>query len=175
MGLKDFKADPASYTGLDVDLRQEMSAIMRVHGHWAILRKRIKDRHCFCWNDQTDEASSDCRFCLGSGWAFVDHLVRLRKQAMFQMSETPDPTGRVNPSLFKFWLQYHVKPDRGDFIAEIALEEESLKRNYQIQPVSPYKIVRMYDIQDVADMREMGGRLEFFTILAEEASFGDPS
>ncbi len=95
--------------------------------------------------------------------------------SLFQMSENQTPVGRVDPSLTVIWVQYHMKPERGDFLVEIAQEEASLKRNWQIQPLLPIEIVRLYDIQEVHDNREAGGRLEFFRMLCEEASFGDMS
>ncbi|TXH17381.1 MAG: hypothetical protein E6R03_04010 [Hyphomicrobiaceae bacterium] len=171
--MKDYHSDLSKYKGNDVDLRAEFSAIMRIHGHWALLRKRIKDKKCACYNTSTDEAASDCKKCLGSGYAFVDHFIRVRKQPIYQLSEVAEPVGRISPTITKFWVQYHTKPDRGDFIAEISQDETSRTQNFQIQPTVPLAIFKMYDIQDVADMREFGGRIEFFSVVVEEASFGD--
>lgn len=169
---KKFKADNANYMGNDVDLRNEMQTIMRVHGHWGLLRRRIKDRHCSCWDPVNQEARLDCKTCLGSGYAFVDCLIRMRKQSSSAL-EAPSPAGRISETTARIWVQHKVKPDRGDFIAELAQDPESNLRSFQIQAVVPFSVTKMYDIQDVVEMREFGGRVEFFTILVEEADFGD--
>jgi hypothetical protein len=90
------------------------------------------------------------------------------------MTEVPTQLGRSSGGpLVKIYLRCSAKPDRGDFFAEIAQDEESLLRNFRIQPNLPLTITRMYDLQDVLDMREAGGRVEFFTVLAELADLGD--
>jgi hypothetical protein len=90
------------------------------------------------------------------------------------MTESPREVGRAGGgTLVKIYLRSSVKPDRGDFFIEIAQDESSRDRNFQIQPLAPIEIVKVYDIQDVLDLREAGGRLEFFTVLAEDADLGD--
>jgi hypothetical protein len=171
---KDFWTDQSRRISPDIDLRKEVALILQNHGHWGLLRRRVRDRKCRCWNDQTAEARSDCKTCLGSGWAFVDIPVRYRKTILIQSSENPTPAGRTGGgTLVKLYMKSYVKPDRGDFLAEIAQDETSLNRNFQIQPNTPLEITRMYDLQDVNDLREAGGRVEFFTAMAEEADLGD--
>lgn len=174
MPLSDFQADNSRITSArDIDLRAELSRIMHNHGFWGLLRKQVQGRRCGCVSQSTHEADPHCRLCLGSGKAFVDHPVRLRRVTVFGGTEQPQRVGRLDPTLFKFYLQYHVQPDRGDFLLEIAQDEQSLVETFQIQPNIPLTIVRRYDIQHVDDMREAGGRMEFFTVWAELADLGD--
>jgi hypothetical protein len=174
-GTQDFYSDDSRQSTPDIDLRKEVALILDRHGTWGLLRKRVRDRHCSCWNETTAEARSDCPKCLATGWAFVDHLVRYRKTLLVQLVESPTPAGRQGATLHKFYLRSFVKPDRGDFIAEIAQDETSLTRNYQIQPIAPLEITAHWDIQDCNDLREAGGRLEYWQCLAEMADFGDSS
>ncbi len=174
MGLTPFQPDKATQVPADIDLRKEVDLIFHRHGHWGLLRKRVRDRKCQCYNEQTHEARAECRSCLGSGWAFIDYPVRYRKTSLVQMTEAPTQLGRSSGGpLVKIYLRCSAKPDRGDFFAEIAQDEESLLRNFRIQPNLPLTITKMYDLQDVLDMREAGGRVEFFTVLAELADLGD--
>lgn len=176
MPFSDYQADGSRITSArDIDLRAEMSRIMANHGFWGILRKHVAGRRCQCTSSSTHEADPDCRLCLGTGQAFVDHPVRLRRVTVFGSTEQPMPVGRMDSTLFKFYLQYHVRPDRGDFLLEIAQDEQSLVSSFQIQPNIPLTVVRRYDVQHVDDMREAGGRMEFFTVWAELADLGDAS
>jgi hypothetical protein len=173
-GTQDFYSDESRKSKPDIDLRQEMALILDKHGTWGLLRKRVRDRRCSCWNSNTEEARSDCPKCLGTGWAFVDHFIRYRKTSLVQLTEMPMPVGRAEGgSLMKFYMRSFVKPDRGDFIAELAQDEESLTRNYQIQPETPLTITALWDIQSVIDLREAGGRIEYWQALAEVADLGD--
>lgn len=173
MSLYPFQSDRSRNDG-GIDLRLEIDMIFERHGHWGLIRKRVRDRKCPCFNQQTHEARSDCQKCIGTGEAYLDHLVRYRKTGFVQMTESPREVGRAGGgTLVKIYLRSSVKPDRGDFFIEIAQDESSRDRNFQIQPLAPIEIVKVYDIQDVLDLREAGGRLEFFTVLAEDADLGD--
>lgn len=176
MPLYDYQPDDSRITSArDIDLRAELSRFMARHGFWGLLRRQIQGRRCICLSESTHEADPRCTRCLGSGKAFVDHPVRMRRMTVFGGTEQPMSVGRQDPTLFKFYLQYHVRPDRGDFLLEVAQDEQSLVRSYQIQPNIPLTIARKYDVQHVDDMREAGGRMEFFTVWAELADLGDDS
>lgn len=157
----------------DIDLRAELHAIFERHGHWAVLRKRDLTKRCACFNETTHEAMPRCGKCAGTGYALVDHFVRVRYMPLAEMTEAPGPSYRMQTSTIRYWFQHHVKPDVGDFLAELDLDEASLKSNAQIQPSAPFRIRKLFDIQTVTPMREAGGRVEFFNVLVEPADFGD--
>lgn len=160
---------------MDINLRDEFAKIMLDHGHWMLLRHRVEDRYCYCYNQVTGEGSLQCPKCMGTGFAFIDSWVQGRKMTRFEIPEMHTSSGRMAAPLIRFWVKHTVRPDRGDFLCEVALDSDSHQYSGTMEPNRPVQIVRIYDIQDVDDMREMGGRVEYFRLLVEEADLGDTS
>lgn len=154
-----------------IDLRQEFSDIMEKHGYWAVLRRRVNPPVTAAKKGSIGE--SDDPADTGDGYAYVDEWIRVRKMTLFADRENPGATGRTSAPLLVFWCRHRVKPSRGDFLLEVAQSEASLDRSSQIQPVRPYVIVQKYDIQDVDDLREDGGRTEFFKLIVEQTDNND--
>lgn len=167
--------DPTS-DPFGIDLRNEFDAIMRDHGTWGLLRKRTGNRKkAASYNPTTAEAAPGERAVLQSGESFIDYLVRYRRMGLFDVPEAASSVGREGPALVRFYVQWHMRPDPHDFIAEIAQDESSRQRSFQIQPVAPFQITKLWDIQEVTPMRERGGRVEFWQVLCREAVLGGPS
>lgn len=158
---------------MTINLREEFEDIMDDHGHWGVIRRRVSIRKTENFDPSTHE--SDSPQDLASGEAFYDEFVRMRKMTFFSAPEDPTPYGRASVPMIIFWVQHPVKPSRGDFLLEIAQDGDSANCEGQIQPVTPYEIVRKYDIVDVDDMREAGGRIEYWRVVCEEADLGDES
>ncbi len=155
----------------EIDLRAEFNALLEARGHWGVLRRRIDERKAAGFNEQTHEAAD--RDNLSSGEAYVDIFVRLRKRTLFSTGEQPTPLGVQGTPLIIFYLQSTVKPTRGDWLMEIAQDESTVRCGVGIQPSKPFNVTRKYDIQDVDDMRDQSGRVEFFTVYTEVADLGD--
>lgn len=153
------------------DLRAEFNKIMDDHGHWAVLRRRVNPPPSAAKHPRTHESSDPAD--TGDGYAYVDEWIRVRKMTLFADREDPLPAGRSSTPLVVFWCRHHVKPSRGDFLLEVSQNETSLQSSTQIQPLRPYRIVQKYDIQDVDDMREAGGRAEFFKLIVEQTDNND--
>lgn len=154
-----------------IDLRQEMAQIMEIHGHWGALRRRIDNRKAQGFDNATHEAPD--MDDLASGEAYQDVFVRLRKRTLFSTGEDSTPMGEQSSPIIVFYVQSQVRPTRGDTLLELVQDETSLERGSQIQPAKPFRIFRKYDIEDVDDMREAGGRVEFFTVYTKVADLGD--
>lgn len=161
--------------GYGIDLRKELALLLERHGWWAVLRRRLGTKKQDPYNTTTDEGIFRRTSALGSGEGFVDHFVRVRNMTLVEPAQEPTSMGTVGGSLVRFYLQHHVKPDPHDFILELAQEEASLGRSSQIQPVLPYKIAKLWDIQIVRPMRDIGGRCEFWEVFVKEATMGDLS
>ena len=158
---------------MPIDLRKEFQKMMDDHAHWGVIRRRVSIRKTENFDPSTHE--SDNPEDLGAGEAYYDEFVRMRKMTFFTVPEDPTPLGRSSVPLVVFWVQHQVKPNRGDFLLEIAQDGDTANCDGQIQPVAPFEIVRKYDIMDVDDMRDRGGRVEFWRVVCEEADLGDES
>lgn len=145
------------------------------HGWWAVLRRRLSMKKQQPFNTTTDEGVFKKTNALGSGENYVDQFVRVRNMSMFEAPEQSTSLGRETSPLVRFYLQHHMKPDPHDFIIEVAQEDGSELRTGQIQPSIPYRIAKIWDIQEVRAMRDMGGRCEFWQVFVKEATAGDLS
>lgn len=159
--------DPAG-----IDLRREFEQIMAQQGHWAVLRRRQRP---FTTGRNPTTHEGDSLGTLGDGSPYVDEFIRVRKMTIVSTGEVPNsPTpGRASSPIQVFWCKHHIRPNRGDWLIELAQDPASLYRRFDIQPLTPYEIIRKYDIQDVDDMREAGGRIEFWKLVVEDADLGD--
>jgi hypothetical protein len=158
-----------------IDLRREFASMMENHGWWAVLRRRLSLKKQEPFNTTTDEGTFRRTNALGSGENYVDHFVRVRNMSLFESPEQASSLGREASPLVRFYLQHHTKPDVHDFIAELAQDESTASTTAQLQPLRPYKIAKLWDIQEVRAMRDQGGRCEFWQVLVKEATVGDLS
>lgn len=165
----------ASTDPFGIDLRQEFDAIMRDHGSWGVLRKRITRTRVNSFNTVTGEPTPGTRQAAPSGEAFIDYLVRYRRTTLFDVPEKEASVGREAQALVRFYLQWDKKPDTHDFIIELAQDPTSQVRSYQMQPLTPMEIVKIWDIQEVTMMRDRGGRGEFWQVLCKESVTGGPA
>lgn len=155
-----------------IDLRKEFDTIMRDHGAWGLLRKRLRKKAA-SYNTSADEAPE--KPALLSGEHYLDYVVRYRRMTLFDAGEQQTSIGREGVQLVRFYLEWDKKPDIHDFLVEIAQSEASMGSSPQIQPVFPYQITRLWDIQEVTPMRERGGRVEFWQVFCREAVLGGPA
>lgn len=156
-----------------INLRSELTAMLKESGWWAVLRHRVGMKKLEPFNTTTQEGIPKKTRSLGSGEGWTDQFVRVRNMSLSESDEKQVSIGTFAEARTRFYLQHHVKPDPHDFIIEVAQEDGSETRNGQIQPSRPYKIARIWDIQEVRAMRDQGGRCEFWQVLAVEVVTGD--
>ena len=154
-----------------INLRKEFKEFMENHGWWALMRRPISRKRTAAFDEQTHE-SQDLEE-LAEGRGYKDEWVRVRRMTLFDVPESPGSVGKEAVPLVRFYLQSYTKPDQHDFICEVALDEGSMGREAEIQPVQPVDIVKFWDIQEATAMREFGGRIEFWQVFVTEVVVGD--
>lgn len=158
-----------NYDGANgIDLRAELKAILDDHGHWGILRHRVGSQHSSDLNPSTEEGEDMDN--PGSAHKYQDMFIKLRKRTLYAKGENPTPLGKVGEPILKFYVASNVRPAKHDYIIELAQAEDS---NGRVSPSLPYAIHRSYNIVDVDDMREEGGKVEFFEVYVSEIALGD--
>lgn len=158
-----------------IDLRQEFAAFMRDHGSWGVLRKRVTRARVNSFNPEVGESAPGTKQALLTGESYFDYLVRYRRTTLFDVSEKESSIGREGQALVRFYLKWDKKPDPHDFLVELAQDPTSQTRSFQVQPLAPLEIVKLWDIQEVTPMRDRGGRLEFWQVLCKESVTGGPA
>ena len=68
---------------------------------------------------------------------------------------------------YMFFFEHSAKPTQQDFVLEIELNETTR------EPTIPFKVVNVFDISDIRELRSDGGRVEFYSVTAERASWNE--
>jgi len=152
----------------EINLREEFDKLMSCKGHWAALRRRVGTRHSSDVNPGTEEGEDLDN--MGSGHKHQDFFIEIRKRTLFARGEKETALGKIGEPLLMFYVRSGIKPARHDFLLELAQEEHA---DGSMSLVEPFRIVRKYDILDVDEMRELGGRVEFFQVYVQELALGD--
>lgn len=156
----------------DIDLREEIQAIMATRGHWVFLR-RTQDRRCGCWNDTLRESKQDCPHCTGTGWLYRDerHLSRkmpLTDPMVAATLEAREPVGLIGAAQFVFWFGPDVYP--GPSKRDQILEVTTGRDDGEIVEVPTIELV--WNIGQVQGYRDKFGRLEFWACWVKEGAIG---
>ena len=155
---------------MQIDFRQEIKEMFDERGHWIVLRQAYAGRLCPCVQPTTKEALKDCNLCLSSGRAFVDRFTKCRKSRKVRLTQTigfefATAVGTTAPPDAIFYLEHYIRPTTVDYILEIALSTEDA------EPLTPFKIISVYDISDVREQRDQRGRLEYYAVSGERKSW----
>ena len=143
-----------------------MADFLDKRGHWVAIRQAVPGAKCSCMDSALGEPGRACDDCLGTGRAYVDRLIKIRKSKTLQInqaigSERSSPIGNVNAFDVLMYTSYTVKPTQQDFILEIALDSKTREPNI------PIKIVQVYNVIDIQDNRDQGGRVEYYSITSQ--------
>ena len=64
-----------------------------------------------------------------------------------------------------FYIETQYRPTQQDFIIEVELQRQTG------EPIVPLKIAIAYDITDIRDMRDKGGRIEYYAVTAQRSEW----
>lgn len=114
---------------------------------------------------ETEGPNPSCRFCLGTGYPYVDKLVQGYRYLATPGFDFRAQIGIVNTETNVFIVKYDKQPKSTDLIAELVLDETTGN------PRQPFKISKMFKIQDAFPLRGDDGRIEFWRCFVEERNF----
>lgn len=164
-GTEDaFPSEEALSTDGELVVKDEIRPLIARHGRQVYIRKRTSQR-CSCRDPITGEASVDCSLCSSMGWVYLDHLSRAMKDSSTRpvsgsYRKTPTPFGLVSVDEVVIYLETTgINPSIHDWIIEVITDElGNVKR--------PPKIERIYDVNEVVDLRENYGQIAYWAVRA---------
>lgn len=140
---------------------------MDLRGHWMILRQAVPGRVCACVDPTTNDANTSCNQCLGSGRAYIDRFIKGRKSRPVKITQTLG--GEIRTAITEgaandwiMYIEFNMRPTSDDFVIELRLNENT------IEPIQPFMAVSVYNIKEVRDLRDIGGRTEYYAITATQ-------
>jgi hypothetical protein len=153
-----------------LDLRKELATLeSNVAFSWVALRSAQLGSQCSACmkriGPQYGIPSPSCVRCLGSGYLFVDKLVRAYQPRPLPGVDFFSELGLVNTKTQAFFLKEPTKPKNTDFILELDLDEATGI------PRQPFTITRIFSIQTAESLRGVKGRIEYWMALTEERNF----
>lgn len=147
-----------------MDLRSEMSGILRDFGHDVLLVRVDKRAICTCVDAVTLSAKKECPVCLGTGFLHTAERVRVRTVVSVN-------TGDILPRLLSqtsigpagiggrvFYLQHTIRPKKQDLVimcdwaGEIPIFDE---------------YTEVLSVNNAEPLRGDGGRIEYFAISCQ--------
>ncbi len=165
----------------DIDLREEMKAIVEDHGHYVLLQRTSRKLRCVCWDEKMKESSIEaykkamgikdtdlksCPKCLGAGWISRIERIKTRRQlaadiiSLTSRLQTLD-IGQTTFDNKLFFFEHDVNPKEGDYIFEVGWDGNR-----------PTHLINAYRIQMSAEHREKQGRIEFWQAVTKEDNIG---
>jgi hypothetical protein len=142
---------------MSIDLREEMSEILKESGHPVLLQRDSRKMHCRCWNPDTNEAKPRCPYCNGSGWVnrMERHVVRRDRGTMPISWSNRDKDTEIGKQLQDadvYYFSYNSFPKVGDILYEVGWNERG----------RPTHVIKASKISYVFEHRADNGRIEYF-------------
>ena len=170
------------YSGFDneIDLLEEVTIRVRDRGHFIAFRKITEDR-CPNFNlDRREDHPDDCPYCMGSGYIFVDYIIksycRPARDVEAQAKSVRIEIGFMSPNKWNYYLpgytlnknnqRIYLNPTHEDYIIELDLNEDTGL------PTLPRRIKKILKIESIIELRDKGGRLEYFNMNTKEVTTG---
>lgn len=145
-----------------VNLREEIHAIIEKQGHHVLLQRTSRKIRCRCWNEKYKEADPKCPKCLGQGWVSRIERHKIRRDNASQVISLPSlisqqPVGLLASDARVFFFKHDTVPKKGDIIMEVGWKGNA-----------PTHLIQAFEINSSDGLREDGGRVEFYQVVAKE-------
>lgn len=149
----------------EIDLRAEIAEILENRGHWAYLRRRLQQK-APSFDEDVGQGRPLRDPLSWHGYLYQDEPYKIRSrpttsEARGAADDFLTDIGRLTVRHRIFYFQYYVKPSIHDGIIEVKLNEDG-------SIWQPPHIEKIFDIQLTMPFRDQGGRIEYWSVLAEE-------
>ena len=146
-----------------LSIKKELDELSKTSGfRWVALRSQSRTKKC---TKCSSEPMVNCMSCLGTGFLFIDKLVKGYSYMAVHGREFKSEIGRVSTNTPVYILKDTSKPKEGDFVAELDLNEETGV------PRQPFRIRSLFLVQDSKEYRGETGEIEFFRLYTKEQNF----
>jgi len=150
-----------------IDLREELNLILdNITPHWVALRTAQLDQPCpECIKrvkPQYNTPPGSCMKCLNTGHLFVDKIINTYSYQASAGRDYIANLGKISAETVIYIIKHDSRPKQGDYICELDLDESTGI------PRQPFRIRRIFSIEDSKEFRGDDGRIEYFKLYCEE-------
>lgn len=138
---------------LDIDLREEVSAMISETKYEVLLQRTSKRIRCTCYNETYKEAHGKCPKCLGAGWLFKFEKHKVLKQDAIMSNDNGlivTNLGFIDHGYATFYFSHEVPISKGDYLWEVSWKKGK-----------PIKLNTLYKIKEASEQRGETGKIEF--------------
>ena len=125
---------------------------------WLVLRQADRSKPC---------RYGPCSRCLNTGFGFTDILIKGYLWEMSPAFSFPMAAGIISTSVKNLVVKFNRPLQKFDQVIEISLDPDTG------EVVQPFEIIRTYLLSDANPLRGKGGRVEFWSAIAEERTLTD--
>lgn len=158
---------PTGAPASGIDLRKEMSDLLRDHGYPVLIRRVDRSKRCSCWiDDKHNTGDPDCPNCLGDGWCYTDEQVQSYefKRGSYLNAEFTDEVGMLSAHDAVFYFEHTVAPQEKDFIVEVVTDLEGVLRQ-------PLQVKRIWAVATTIP-RICANKTQFWEAYCNERHLG---
>lgn len=147
-----------------MNIREELSQVLREYGRYVLLVRYDKRQRCKCWNHVYQSPDASCPICFGNGFVFVAEKLLTREigknvpETLSRAIKSTDLGYLYIPSKM-FYFEYDVRPNVRDLVIECEWNEFN-------RPVFD-EYSQVNEINHVDPYRGTKGRIEYFRVACK--------
>ena len=150
-----------------LDLRKELDTMLKSVGFsWVALRSVDLTLPCKeCKKpigDQYDQPSLTCTSCMGTGYLYIDKIVKGFRYMSSPGFDFRSNIGTLNTETQVYILEHDKMPKETDYILELNKNETTGV------PAQPFQVTKAFKIQNAFAARGDNGRIEMWRCFVEE-------
>lgn len=153
-----------------MDIRKDFAKVIEKYGHEIIYVRRDLRFTCSCYVERSGgQRSSFCKKCMNTGYVVSFEKRRVRRQSSsvpesLVRSRKIHDIGNVSSSAYIYYMDYKVKPKKGDLILEVEWKSGL-----------PTQIHDRFEISMTDRMQGDNGRTEFYQVYSKYSTKGEES
>ena len=153
-----------------MNLRNEINQLSTQGFRWYGIRHADLSKTCICVTDGTGGVRNplpSCKRCFGTGHLFTDYLAHGYGWPSVLGTAFRTGPGQISTQTRNFVFRYDSIIAKFDLVLDLSLDLDTG------DPIQPFKILKVYEIQDSSQMAGFEGRLEFWKCIAEERNLSN--
>ncbi len=152
------------------EIRKALLDMRDVAFRWVGIRQPDYSKRCACVREQPDghfTTSNKCRRCLTTGYMFSDYLIKVYMWLGVLGVEFGASVGKISTQNRNMVALHERAINKFDIVLELDLDPETGALR------QPFKIMRVFQVQDSMPLLAGDGKVEYWKCALEERNLDD--